>query len=135
MLMGMEGVYSHTFDYQKRKDCPVCGGESLEITIPKSWTVERLIEMLVERQEMCVPSPFVSRTLPAYLTSKQPNQEAITVDTNEAHLLSSTAATGGSDTTKFGEIGVGARRKWGGCNCNRHDSSIQPVLAHYVLVN
>jgi hypothetical protein len=133
MLMGLESVYSHTFNYEQRKDCPVCGGESLEISIPKSWTVENLIEMLVERQDMCVPSPFVSCTPPAHLTSNQPNQEAIAVDANEADLLSSTAATRGSDTAKFGENGVGARRRWGGCNCNRHDSSIQPVLAHHVL--
>jgi hypothetical protein len=42
---------------------------------------------------MCVPSPFVSCTLPAHLTSNQPNQETIAVDANEADLLSSTAAT------------------------------------------
>lgn len=55
MLIGTESVYSYTFEHEKRADCPVCGGESVEITIPESWTVERLIEMLVEKQDMCVP--------------------------------------------------------------------------------
>ncbi len=52
MLIGTEGVYSYTFEHEKRPDCPVCGGESLEITIPKSWTVERFIDMLIEKQDM-----------------------------------------------------------------------------------
>jgi ubiquitin-activating enzyme E1 C len=54
MLIGTESVYSYTFEHEKRSDCPVCGGESLEISIPGSWTVEHLIEMLVERQDMYV---------------------------------------------------------------------------------
>jgi ubiquitin-activating enzyme E1 C len=52
MLIGTESVYSHTFEHEKRNDCPVCGGESLEVSISESWTVERLIEMLVEKQDM-----------------------------------------------------------------------------------
>jgi len=56
MLIGTESVYSYTFEHEKRNDCPVCGGESLDISIPESWTVERLIEMLVERQDMCARS-------------------------------------------------------------------------------
>ena len=52
MFVGTEGVYSHTFEHEKRGDCPVCGGESLEVSIPHDWTVERLIEMLVEKQDM-----------------------------------------------------------------------------------
>lgn len=56
MLIGTDGVYSYTFEHEKRKDCPVCGGESLNVEIPADWTVERLIEMLVERQDMCVIS-------------------------------------------------------------------------------
>ena len=55
MLIGTEGVYSYTFEHEKRKECPVCGGESLDVTISKEWTVERLIEMLVEKQDMWVP--------------------------------------------------------------------------------
>ncbi len=54
MLIGTESVYSYTFEHEKRSDCPVCGGESLEISIPASWTVERLIEMLVEKQDVYV---------------------------------------------------------------------------------
>ena len=54
MLIGTDGVYSYTFEHEKRDDCPVCGGESLDITISKEWTVDRLIEMLVERQDMYV---------------------------------------------------------------------------------
>jgi ubiquitin-activating enzyme E1 C len=67
MLIGTEGVYSYTFEHEKRADCPVCGGESLEIPIPESWTVERLIDMLVEKQDMCV---LLARSyvLPFYLS-------------------------------------------------------------------
>jgi hypothetical protein len=60
MLIGTESVYSFTFEHERRNDCPVCGGESLEISIPESWTVERLIEMLVEKQDMWVLACLVS---------------------------------------------------------------------------
>ena len=52
MLIGTDGVYSFTFEHEQRKDCPVRGGESLDITVNKEWTVEKLIEVLVERQDM-----------------------------------------------------------------------------------
>ena len=61
MLIGTDGVYSSTFEHEKRADCPVCGGESLDITISKEWTVERLIEMLVEKQDMYVLGQHHSR--------------------------------------------------------------------------
>jgi NEDD8-activating enzyme E1 len=54
MLIGTDGVYSYTFEHEKREDCPVCGGESLDISISRDWTVDRLIEMLVEKQMLCV---------------------------------------------------------------------------------
>lgn len=52
MYIGTEGVYSHTFEHEKRADCPVCVGGSLEIkiTIPQDGTVRRVIELLEEKQ-------------------------------------------------------------------------------------
>ena len=52
MLIGTEGVYSYTFEHERRPNCPVCGGESVDIQVPKDWSVEQLIEMLVEKQDM-----------------------------------------------------------------------------------
>lgn len=52
MLIGTDGVYSFTFEHERRPECPVCGGESVDISISREWTVERLIEMLVEKQDM-----------------------------------------------------------------------------------
>ncbi|CDO72921.1 hypothetical protein BN946_scf185002.g106 [Trametes cinnabarina] len=60
MLIGTDGVYSYTFEHEKREDCPVCGGEALDITIGKDWTVDRLIEMLVERQDIQIKKPSLS---------------------------------------------------------------------------
>ena len=58
MLIGTDGVYSYTFEHEKKPDCPVCGGESFELSISSELTVEQLIEMLTERQNMCVPFSF-----------------------------------------------------------------------------
>lgn len=54
MLIGTDGVYSYTFEHEKRDDCPVCGNEALEMTINGESTVEQLIELLVEKQDMYV---------------------------------------------------------------------------------
>jgi ubiquitin-activating enzyme E1 C len=61
MLIGTEGVYSYTFEHEKRDHCPVCGGQALEIPISREWTVEQLIELLTEKQNMCV---FIYRRHP-----------------------------------------------------------------------
>ncbi|KAI0341829.1 hypothetical protein BDW22DRAFT_280651 [Trametopsis cervina] len=60
MLIGTDGVYSYTFQYEKRADCPVCGGDSMDIEISKEWTVEQLIEMLTERQDIQIKKPSLS---------------------------------------------------------------------------
>jgi len=52
MLIGTEGVYSYTFQHERRPECPVCGGEVIDMELKKEWTVERLIEWLVEKQDM-----------------------------------------------------------------------------------
>jgi len=70
MLIGTDGVYSYTFEHEKKPDCPVCGGESLELSINSELTVELLIEMLTERQNMYVsiPIPLSPSVLLALLT-------------------------------------------------------------------
>lgn len=52
MYSGNESLYAYTFQYEKRGDCPVCGGESIEVKAEKDWTLEILLEKLEERQDM-----------------------------------------------------------------------------------
>ena len=54
MLIGTDGIYSYTFQHEKRPDCPVCGGEAVDITLKPDITVEQLIDILVEKQGMQV---------------------------------------------------------------------------------
>ncbi len=52
MYSGNEGVYTYTYEYEKRPDCPVCGGESKEVKVKRDWTLEKVVEMLVEMKEL-----------------------------------------------------------------------------------
>ncbi|KAF5389805.1 hypothetical protein D9757_003725 [Collybiopsis confluens] len=81
MLIGTESIYSYTFEHEKKANCPVCGGDSLPLNINPDTTLEELIEMLTERQDM------------------QSNQESIIVNCFKAVISASSAATGGSDQT------------------------------------
>ncbi|KAI0293097.1 hypothetical protein BC826DRAFT_1016937 [Russula brevipes] len=78
MFMGTESVYSHTFEHERRDDCPVCGGESLEISISKSWTVDRFIEMLVEKQDIQIKKPSLSTQTKQIYFQAPPQLEAAT---------------------------------------------------------
>ncbi|KAF9454673.1 hypothetical protein P691DRAFT_717301 [Macrolepiota fuliginosa MF-IS2] len=60
MLIGTDGIYSYTFEHEKRADCPVCGGESLDFPISMEVTVEELIDMLIEKQDIQIKKPSLS---------------------------------------------------------------------------
>jgi ubiquitin-activating enzyme E1 C len=48
MYMGAEGVYSHTFVYERKDDCPVCTASVRGITLSKDATLNQLIQQLRE---------------------------------------------------------------------------------------
>jgi ubiquitin-activating enzyme E1 C len=49
---GTVGVYTNTFEYQKKPECPVCGGEVTEMTAPGDQTLEEFIEGLKLRADV-----------------------------------------------------------------------------------
>jgi NEDD8-activating enzyme E1 len=75
MFIGTDGVYSYTFQHEKRADCPVCGQETHDMDISKEWTLERLIETLVERQDLYVHC-FISITSPYTFPAKSKNHHS-----------------------------------------------------------
>lgn len=52
MLIGTEGVYSFTFEHERKPDCPVCGDNSKPATLSSDMTVEELLDWLLEKQDM-----------------------------------------------------------------------------------
>lgn len=78
MLIGTDGVYSYTFEHEKKPDCPVCGRESLELSISSEMKVEELIEMLTERQNIQIKKPSLSTPTTKIYFQAPPQLEAAT---------------------------------------------------------
>jgi len=78
MLIGTDGVYSYTFEHEKRDDCPVCGGEALELSVSSELTVEQLIDMLVEKQDIQIKKPSLSTPITQIYLQAPPQLEQAT---------------------------------------------------------
>ena len=52
MYTGNEGLYTYTFEHQKKPECPVCGNERVAMEISREITVEEFIEYLKEKPDM-----------------------------------------------------------------------------------
>ncbi|GAA6038951.1 hypothetical protein JCM8097_000590 [Rhodosporidiobolus ruineniae] len=60
MYTGNESIYTYTFEHQKKPECPVCGGERTTVTQPASSSLQDLIDMLLEKQELQIRRPSLS---------------------------------------------------------------------------
>ncbi|KAG0150700.1 hypothetical protein CROQUDRAFT_72584 [Cronartium quercuum f. sp. fusiforme G11] len=60
MYTGNESVYTYTFQHEPKPECPVCGGESIDVSLSKDWLLERLLEYLIERQDFQIKLPSLS---------------------------------------------------------------------------
>merc|ERR1712137_370433 len=60
MYMGQTGVYTHTFEYQKKPDCMVQGGGRLTLTKPPEMTLQELLDSLSEDPKYQLKRPSIS---------------------------------------------------------------------------
>lgn len=51
MYTGNDGVYTFTFQHQKKPECPVCGNDSLSAELDPTMTLADLVEWLMENPE------------------------------------------------------------------------------------
>lgn len=45
---GNEAVYTHTFQHEKKEECPVCGNLPTQRDVDPRWTLQDFIENLKE---------------------------------------------------------------------------------------
>lgn len=57
MYAGEDGVYTYTFEAEKKADCPVCGNLARKMTVDPDMTLEAYIETLGERPEAQLKKP------------------------------------------------------------------------------
>jgi ubiquitin-activating enzyme E1 C len=59
MYMGSHGVHSHTFLYEQKPDCPVCTSTTLEMTIPKTLTLNEFIHHFLRQGSLRLSAPSI----------------------------------------------------------------------------
>ncbi|KAL1930507.1 hypothetical protein VTP01DRAFT_10669 [Rhizomucor pusillus] len=57
MYTGNDGVYTYTFQHQKKPDCPVCGNMALSTELDPEMTLEELIDWLKEKPDIQLKKP------------------------------------------------------------------------------
>lgn len=55
LYTGDEGVYTHTFQHQKKEGCPVCGSLVNSFDASPDWTLQEFIDQLKADPEVYVP--------------------------------------------------------------------------------
>lgn len=82
MYMGAEGVYSHTFVYERKEDCPVSSSKVRTLTVIPTMTLNELIHQLADSEgdfRLKAPSMTTSKSVlymqkpPALNAASRPN--------------------------------------------------------------
>ncbi|KAI8055818.1 hypothetical protein BDF22DRAFT_763321 [Syncephalis plumigaleata] len=77
MYTGTDGVYTHTFEHEKKSTCLVCGQPRIKLNVHPLWTLEEWIDHLMEDTNIRVKKPSLrtaSRSL--YMQAPRALEEA-----------------------------------------------------------
>lgn len=61
MYTGDEGVYTHTFQHEKKEGCPVCGNQKTSMEVNPDWTLHELIDRLKEKPDVQLKKPTLTK--------------------------------------------------------------------------
>jgi ubiquitin-activating enzyme E1 C len=54
MYVGDQGIYTYTFDLARKENCTVCGSAKMKLEIPRTATVQDVLDLLMDHREMYV---------------------------------------------------------------------------------
>eukprot|EP00339_Tiarina_fusa_P005073 CAMPEP_0117010800 /NCGR_PEP_ID=MMETSP0472-20121206/9425_1 /TAXON_ID=693140 ORGANISM="Tiarina fusus, Strain LIS" /NCGR_SAMPLE_ID=MMETSP0472 /ASSEMBLY_ACC=CAM_ASM_000603 /LENGTH=491 /DNA_ID=CAMNT_0004713421 /DNA_START=67 /DNA_END=1542 /DNA_ORIENTATION=- len=77
MYMGSEGVYGHTFVYERKDHCPVCTATVQHVTLTKTQTLNELI-LTLQKGELRLKAPSLTGTSSTLYMQKPPALERAT---------------------------------------------------------
>ncbi|GAA6000392.1 hypothetical protein JCM10207_007993 [Rhodosporidiobolus poonsookiae] len=78
MYTGNESIYTYTFEHQRKPECPVCGGEKVAISQAPTATLQDLIDLLLEKQDLQIRRPSLSLAGKNLYLQAPPQLEAAT---------------------------------------------------------
>ncbi|KAI8607063.1 hypothetical protein BC830DRAFT_1073303, partial [Chytriomyces sp. MP71] len=93
MYVGDEGLYTYTFPLERKPECPVCGSEAIKLPVPHAWTLQELVDCLVERQGLQLKKPSLAAGDRSLYMQAPPPLEAATRG-NLAKLLTELVSDG-----------------------------------------
>jgi len=76
MYMGATGIYSHTFVYAQKEDCPVCTSIVRKITVGQKTTLNELIQMLRDGDLRLKNPSITSDSTTLYMQKPPPLEKA-----------------------------------------------------------
>lgn len=78
--MFLLGLYNHTFVYERKEDCPVCTSSVQKITLPKSFSLNQLIQMLIDGGaiNLRLKQPSITTNTKTLYMQKPPSLEKAT---------------------------------------------------------
>jgi NEDD8-activating enzyme E1 len=94
MYMGSEGVYSHTFVYERKDDCPVCTSSTRKVTLLPTTTLNELIQQLKDG-DLRLQAPSMTTSNQTLYMQKPPALEKATRPNLDKALSVLLGPTGG----------------------------------------
>ncbi|KAI9184642.1 NEDD8 activating enzyme [Blastocladiella emersonii ATCC 22665] len=78
MYTGNDGVYTYTFELERKDDCPVCGAGHLKLTLPRTATVQDLVDLLHDRPDLQLKKPSLRTASKSVYMQSPPSLEEAT---------------------------------------------------------
>lgn len=77
MFNGVTGLYTHTFEYERKEDCLVCSESAVAaITVPSAITLQEFIEILSKNPKYQLRNPSIRGNRPLWIPAPQALREA-----------------------------------------------------------
>ncbi|KAI8579665.1 hypothetical protein K450DRAFT_240931 [Umbelopsis ramanniana AG] len=77
MYTGNDGVYTYTFEHQKKPECPVCGTVAIKIEINPDMILEDFLDVLKEKPDTQLKKPSLrTATKALYMQAPPPLEKA-----------------------------------------------------------
>jgi ubiquitin-activating enzyme E1 C len=87
MYMGSEGIYSHTFVYERKEDCPVCTATVRKLTLGRKTTLNELIQRLCDSDLRLKAPSMTTLNQTLYMQKPPPLEQATRPNLDKAVSL------------------------------------------------